>query len=943
MKQSITILLVVFTTFVSVAQKKVITHNDYDRWMRIGKTALSENGKVIVYEVEPITPFADGFSEVYNTQTKQNFKLNRAGNSNLDFEENFVFFQQKPSFETDRKERKDKVKKDKKERNSFFVYDVKQHKITDSILRIKDFKIPEKYGNFVAVQKLKELNNTKENPAKGSKKDSTTVKPKKSLKFEEDYLIVKNLKFKSNDTLFLIKNYGFVENEKAMLIAKGIDTLKKKQAFYKYSLEDKKLTLLDYNKIKFGEFGASKDGKKIAFLAAKDSIKKDSLKFDLFYWSNNLLKKVVDTSFQQLKNGYKLSTYKAPYFSDNGKKLFFFTQLIPKKFDNDTTLLKDELAEVSVWSWNDKLIQTEQEFNIKRSREKSYLSVYDVEKERINTLQDKFFDNVITAKDNNSRYILGISSDPYLIESTWDYPSKRDIYIIDVETGQHKLAIEKTSSVPKLSENGENAVYYRHEDQQWYVLHLPTHKIINLTASLKVPFYEVDNDLPTLPEAYGFGGFINNKTVLLYDEFDIWQIDLTGKINPINLTKDGRINKIEYRLVQLSSDRDDVDKVSYFNKNMVLRGFDKKTKESGYYTLNPKTYQKINLIKSNKKLFEDLKKSNQENVLVYTRQSTNEFPNIWTTKDFKNVEKVSNVNKHDDEFLRGTSELVKWTSYDGKQLEGILYKPENFDAAKKYPMITYFYEKSAVRLNNYMTPQPSASTVNIAYFTSNGYLVFVPDIVYEIGYPGKSAYNCIMSGVEAMEKLPFVDSANLGIQGQSWGGYQTAYLITKTNKFKAAMAGAPVSNMISAYGGIRWESGKNRAFQYEKTQSRIGKTPWEDLNLYIENSPLFGVPTIETPVLIMANESDGAVPKEQGIEFYIALRRFQKPSWLLMYKDEAHNLRKQKNRKDLSVRMSQFFDHYLKGEKTPNWMINGIEAVDKGTVFAYDLSDDKNE
>ena len=934
MKKNLVLLMISLVSIVSIAQKKVITHDDYDRWMKMGETQLSENGSLIVYEVEPITPFANPYTEVYNNKTKTYFKLDGGFNPKIDFDENFVFFQQKPSFETVRKERKDKVKKDKKERNTFYVYDVKKHQISDSVLKIKDFKSPEKYGNFVAVHKLKEVSATKEK----SKKDTTNTK-QKSLKFEDDYLLVKNLKTKTNDTLFLIKNFSFIENEKTLLVAKGIDTLKNKQALYKYSLEDKKLTLLDHNKIKISQFGASKDGQKIAFLSAKDSIKKDSLKFDLFYWSNNLTKKVVDTSFSQLNKGYKLSVHKAPYFSDNGKKLFFFTQLLPKKFDSDTTLLKDELGEVSIWSWDDKLIQSEQEFNIKRIRAKSYLSVFDIEKNQIINLQDDLLENVITTKDNNSRYILGYSNDPYLIESTWDYPSKRDIYIIDVETGKKILAIEKVSTSPKLTENGENAVYYRHDDQQWYVLHLPTNKTINLTSTLKVPFYEVDNDLPALPGSYGFAGFIDNQTVLIYDEFDVWQFDLSGKKAPLNLTKDGRNNKVEYRLVQLSSDRENADKVSYFNKNMVLRGFDKKTKESAFYTLNPKSFPKSILIKSDQKLFEGLKKSNHENVFVYTRQSTNEFPNVWTTKDFKSVEKVSNVNKHDNEFLRGTSELVKWTSYDGKPLEGILYKPENFDPNKKYPMVTYFYEKYADRLNNYVTPQPSASTVNFAYFTSNGYLVFVPDIVYEIGYPGKSAYNCIMSGVEAIEKLPYVDSSNLGIQGQSWGGYQTAYLITKTNKFKAAMAGAPVSNMISAYGGIRWESGKNRAFQYEKTQSRIGKTLWEDLDLYIENSPLFGVPQIETPLLIMHNESDGAVPKEQGIEFYIALRRFQKPSWLLMYKGEAHNLRSQKNRKDLSIRMSQFFDHYLKGDNPPSWMINGIEAVDKGTVFGFELEE----
>ena len=940
MKKTIILFLVFLITMVTYAQKKVITHDDYDRWMRMGETQLSQKGTVIVYEVEPITPFANPYTEVYNTQTKTYFKLDQGIDPKIDFEENFVFFQQKPSFETDRKERKDKVKKDKKERNAFYVYDVKKHQITDSVLKIKNFKSPEKYGNFVAVQKLKEINNTKEK----AKKDTinTNKTKQKSLKFEDDYLLVKNLKTNTNDTLFLIKNYSFIDHEKALLVAKGIDSLKKKQALYKYSLEDKKLTLLDHNKIKIAQFGASKDGQKIAFLSAKDSIKKDSLKYDLFYWNNNLTKKIVDTSFSQLNNGYKLSIHKAPYFSDNGKKLFFFTQLIPKKFDSDTTLLKDELGEVSLWSWNDKLIQPEQEFNIKRSRVKSYLSVYDIEKQQITNLQDDNIENVITTKDNNNRFILGISNDSYLVETTWDFPSKRDIYIIDVETGSKKLAVEKISSFPKLSENGEYAVYYKHDNQQWYTLHLPTNKIMNLTSTLKVPFYEVDNDMPALPDSYGFGCFVDNQTVLIYDEFDIWQFDLTGKKAPINLTKDGRNQQIIYRLVQLSSERDEVDNVSYFNKNLVLRGFDKKTKESAFYTLNPTSFQKSTLLKADKKLFNDLKKSKQENVFIYTRQSTNEFPNIWTTNNFKNVVKISNVNKHDDEFSRGTSELVKWNSYDGKPLEGILYKPENFDATKKYPMITYFYEKLAQNLNNYLMPQPSASTVNIAYFISNGYLVFVPDIVYEIGYPGKSAYNCIMSGVDAMVKLPFVDSANLGIQGQSWGGYQTAYLITKTNKFKAAMAGAPVSNMISAYGGIRWESGRNRAFQYEKTQSRIGKTLWENLDLYIENSPLFEVPKIETPLLIMHNESDGAVPKEQGIEFYIALRRFQKPSWLLMYKDEGHNLRKQKNRKDLSIRMSQFFDHYLKGENPPSWMVNGIEAVDKGTIFGFELEDKTN-
>jgi dipeptidyl aminopeptidase/acylaminoacyl peptidase len=227
--------------------------------------------------------------------------------------------------------------------------------------------------------------------------------------------------------------------------------------------------------------------------------------------------------------------------------------------------------------------------------------------------------------------------------------------------------------------------------------------------------------------------------------------------------------------------------------------------------------------------------------------------------------------------------------------------------------------------------------VNMSYLVSNDYVVFVPDIVYQEGKPGASAYNAIVSGVEAVEDLGFIDSKNMAIQGQSWGGYQVAHLVTVTNKFKAAMAGAPVSNMTSAYGGIRWQSGLSRAFQYEKTQSRIGKNLWEGFDLYIENSPLFGIPNIETPLLIMHNDADGAVPYYQGIEMFMGMRRLNKPVWLLVYNDEAHNLRKTKNRFDLSIRMMQFFDHYLKDAPAPEWMTQGVPAVIKGKDLQYDL------
>jgi dipeptidyl aminopeptidase/acylaminoacyl peptidase len=220
--------------------------------------------------------------------------------------------------------------------------------------------------------------------------------------------------------------------------------------------------------------------------------------------------------------------------------------------------------------------------------------------------------------------------------------------------------------------------------------------------------------------------------------------------------------------------------------------------------------------------------------------------------------------------------------------------------------------------------------INPAHYVSNGYLVFEPDIDYSTGYPGPSAMKSIVPGVQMLIERGFVKPDGIGIQGQSWGGYQVAYMITQTNMFRAAMAGAPVANMTSAYGGIRWESGLARAFQYEKTQSRIGGSLWQYPLRYIENSPLFQADRIRTPLLMMHNDNDGAVPWYQGIEMFVALRRLGREVYLINYNGDAHNPTKRANQKDIAVRMQQFFDHHLRGMPAPDWMTRGIPFLDKG-------------
>ena len=278
---------------------------------------------------------------------------------------------------------------------------------------------------------------------------------------------------------------------------------------------------------------------------------------------------------------------------------------------------------------------------------------------------------------------------------------------------------------------------------------------------------------------------------------------------------------------------------------------------------------------------------------------------------------------------------MKWISLDGREVEGLLYKPDNFDPAKKYPMIVNFYEKSSAELFRHKIPEPGRSTIDYHYYTSNGYLIFNPDVYYTTGYPGQSAYNCVMPGIMSLIDKGFVDEKHIGAQGHSWGGYQVAYLATRTGLFAAIESGAPVVNMYSAYGGIRWETGLNRSMQYEHQQSRIGATIWEAPHLYWENSPLFAIEKVTTPILIMANDNDGAVPWYQGIEFFIAMRRLGKPAWLMNYNGEPHWAVKLPNRIDFQKRMSQFFGHYLKGEPMPAWMKEGVPATEKEFTLGY--------
>ncbi len=613
-----------------------------------------------------------------------------------------------------------------------------------------------------------------------------------------------------------------------------------------------------------------------------------------------------------------------------GERIFFglAPQWKIRSFDKD--LPADERVSVDLWSWKDDYIQPMQKIRAGSERFRSYRAVYDLAEKRFLQLADRTMNEVLPSDDG--RY--GIGTDNRAYRRLQDYQgSYTDSYIVDIETGQRRLVARKHVNRLTWSPTSKYAIYFDGKD--WITFSTVNAQAINLTGKLDVSFANEQNDTPGTPDSYRLAGWTaDGRYVLIYDRYDIWRFAPDGS-SAVDLTAGfGRKNRLQFRLVRFGSD-DPASRWIDPSKPLLLRAESDQTHDTGFYSARfdaPAVPAKLIYAAKN---FAPPVKAQNANVYVTAASTFSEYPDLLVTDaSFRHFVKVTNANPQMANLRWGTAELVRYNNLDGVPLQATLYKPENFDPHKKYPLIVYIYERLTQNVHNFIEPRPYNS-INPSFSVSNGYLVLEPDIVYRVGYPGQSALNCVLPAVQAVVNEGIVDEDSIGIQGHSWGGYQVAYMITRTNRFRAAAAGAPVADMISAYDGIRWGPGVPRQFQYEHTQSRIGGSVWEYPLRFIENSPIFSADRVRTPLLMIHNDADDAVPWYQGIEYYLALRRLNKEVYLFDYNGEAHNLRRRANQKDYFNRLTQYFDYYLKGAAEPDWMIHGMPYVEKpGVAFS---------
>ncbi len=918
-----------------VLQKKPLDASVYTSWKTLKNAAISNDGNWISYEIDPLK--GDGWLYIVNPQKNIKDSVARANEAQFSANSDFIVFKIKQPEDSIRKLKLKKKKDDELPKDSLGVINLQTLKIT-KYANVKSFKLGKDGGSWIAFLKeekkekveKKDTTSKKADTLQTKKPESKTAKKKDKKQVGTDLVIYNPLTAKSYTTK-LITEYSFSKNGDLLSMVSvkkdSIDTVRVKVFIPKKEKID---TI-------FQSVGLAKNisnddaGTQLVFQYSQDTAK--IKQYRLFYWNEtkNKCASIIDTVEKQFPDHWCMSENLQPYFSDDGSLIYFGTAYHQKPEPKDT-LLDDEKVKLDLWSWTDGEIQPQQLKELDANKKKTWLAVYHIADSSIVQLADSSTERVTLLK-KNLNIAMPVVEQPYQKLASWESPSYCDVYTQDVKTGSKKLVLKKQQYSYSLSPFGKYIVFYNSKDSTWNTYSVKDNSFICLTKKIPVKFYEEESDNPEEPSPYGIAGWSENDNyVLVYDKFDIWKIDPLMKELPVNITKNGRQTNIQYRYINTDKEAVYID----LKKPVLLSVFNKINRQGGFSELDLKKNREPKSLIFDKVKMNFTAKAKNTDKILFTKQSFSVYPDIiYSDINFSVQKKVSVTNPQQSQYIWGTSELVHWTSYKGKKLDGLLFKPENFDSTKTYPVIVYFYEKYADLLYNHWIPSPSRSTINPSIYCSNGYLVFMPDIVYQVGHPGKSAYDCIVSGTEFIKQKPFVNKDRIGIQGQSWGGYQVAYLVTQTDIYRAAMAGAAVSDMVSAYGGIRWESGVSRMWQYEESQSRIGATLWEKPELYLENSPIFFADKVKTPLLMMNNDNDGAVPWYQGIEFFTALRRLNKPVWMLNYNGDNHNLEKWPNRIDLSIRMKQFFDYYLKDEPMPEWMKNGIPALDKGKKLDY--------
>ena len=902
-----------------------LTHDDYEKWERLGQSQISPDGNWIFYQKSVI----EGNDTLYIKSTLTDSVYKSAFSSGGIFSKDSKWLAYRIGFS---KKKMDQMR----EKKQTVVYKMALFNLNtgkEEIIKDASSYTFSENSEYIILRK---------NKPKGSKAKGNNI-------------VLRNLKTGKDYPLGNLSSYSF--NKKGDYLAYISETDGNTgNAVILFDLAKYHVNILESDTVDFSQLRWEKEGNALAFMK--------TFKCDDYEEENNIIytyRNIYKTPEKKIYNPSEDKNFPEGKYINNSSALSWAEDLssvffgikdwtkkekkekkkdkvkeekkdideADKKDDKDknkdekkevkkkpAAKKDDKLPGVDVWHWNDDRIQPLQKKRYNSDKNFSYQSVWNIDKGTFVQIGRKEMKYARISGDQ--KYAVAIDRIPYEPAFKLSYG---DYYLVDLATGERERILEEFTGYFIPSPDGNYFLYFKNKN--WWTFDIRNKKHIALTKDSGIDFWNIRDDHPAeVRPPFGTGGWIkDDKAILLYDEYDVWSYKPDGSGSQ-KLTK-GRDDEIIFRINRLDYKEDFIDP----KKPIYLRATGDKTKKSGYYKMKYGA-DPVKLIFDDKAIA-GLRKSEKADKYIYTSQTYVESPNIfYTSSDFKNTVKYSETNPQQKDFAWGKTELVDYVNADGVKLQGTLYYPANYEEGKKYPMIVYIYELLSRNIHRYVTPSVKSS-YNTTNYVQEGFFIFQPDIIYKLDDPGVSSVDCVVPAVKEVIKSGKIDEEKIGLMGHSWGAYQTAFIITTTDLFSAAVAGAPLTDMISMYTEVYWNSGSPNAKIFETTQGRFTKPYYEEMDKYLENSPMFNADKINTPLLVTFGDKDGAVDWHQGIEMYTTMRRMKKNMIMLVYAGENHGLRKDENRLDYTKKVNQFFMHHLLGEKPAKWISDGVPYLEK--------------
>ncbi|MCZ4337562.1 prolyl oligopeptidase family serine peptidase [Shewanella colwelliana] len=893
-----------------------VTPNAIMKFESLDKPVISALGNTFAVEVAPDR--GDSHGLVKKLDADKSFSVSGASKPQVSRDGRFVAFKlDTPLFEYEKAS--DKARK--KFKSGLVLLDTQTGNET-RYERVESFAFNQAGTHLAVWYEADEAKSKDKDKDKATESDEPNVD-----KYDKGRtLVIIALANNSSETFEQVTAYHFDKRGAYAVVAKNDVSAKMHQILLHKLADNSSSVIQGYIGQQIGAVSVSEDGQYVAYTygAVADAPYGREYRLALYDLGKQTLQKTPTS------DDWTLNRYTELNFSDDSQRLFFgrvpqvSQQLSLPKVSSQADLFDETVItgqrQLRVWHGDDPRIKPNEIKQYNKELKRTYLAVLHLNSRQVVQLADLEVPDVEVQQQQ--RFVLASSDVPYLKMITWA-GFYRDYYLIDINTGRKIpfLVQQPSGEKPTLSPNERFVAYYQQGDIYLYQIAQDTR--VKLTKNFKTPFADEDHDYPSTAPSYGFGPWLEDgSAILAYDKYDIWQFN-TDSFNAFRITaSQGRKLQIQFRVTGLAEHKDKATWVSN-DQNLLLHGYNEKSKGDGFYQAQVGVSGVKTLMEGDYKL-KSLVRAEESDKFLFSKERYDLYPDLYSAKldAPQKALRQTDLDAQKRGLNWGNAELVHWTNGDGKPLDGVLIKPTNYKAGERYPVLVYFYRFMSDRLHAF--PQMKLNhRPNFAWYADNGYAIFLPDIRFEVGYPGATSVQALTSGVQKLIDMGIADADAVGIQGHSWGGYQTAFAVTQTHIFKAAVTGAPVSNMTSAYSGIRHGSGLARQFQYETGQSRIGESLFSAPQKYIENSPIFYVERIQTPMMIMFGDKDDAVPWEQGIELYLAMRRAGKDVVFLQYEDEPHHLKKYPNKVDYSLRMMDYFDHYLKGKPAPSWLTQG--------------------